>query len=402
MDIMADVDPAARYIPLEGLSLAIVVVSLVCIIFSVTAVGIRIYARVLDGLFGFDDTLVLAGTLTYMADVGLAVYSAHIGVGSVNAKHNAWMSMEAPKMFMIWILVYVVSLATIKSSICVTLLRIGNAKTSMRIAVWVLLAITWASFIVTFVGVLLFCRPIAANWDTSLLTSGEGSCAAMEVMIALSHTATASSIITDLGCVVLPGMMLWGIQMKSKAKLGVFALLSFASLASIMTICRAPYINHYNAPLDNLMFWVGHIVLFSNIETAIGCVATSIPTIRLFVARNKTPNPSGANTPTPLNGSKSLVTFGSMPIGNNNNNDKETRAKSRNMFRNPTDTGLTFTTVHAKGDWERLQDGDSDKGDLREEDVGPKKGIRADYTYSVELSQSPKHQERSFHDDRKP
>lgn len=161
--------------------------------------------------------------------------------------------MEAPKVLTIWILVYVVSLATIKSSICVTLLRIGNTKTSLRVAAWVLLAITWASFMVTFVGVLLFCRPIEANWNTSLLLEGKGSCASMEVMIALSHTATGTTILTDAACVVLPGMMLWDIQMKRRAKLGVFALLSFASLASIMTICRAPYIQHYAHPLDNLM-----------------------------------------------------------------------------------------------------------------------------------------------------
>lgn len=161
--------------------------------------------------------------------------------------------MEGPKVLTIWILVYVVSLATIKSSICVTLLRVGNAKASLRIGVWVLLAITWASFTVTFVGVLLFCRPIAANWDTSLILSGEGTCASMEVMIGLSHTATASTIVTDAACVVLPGLMLWDMQMTRKAKLGIFGLLSFASLASIMTICRAPYINHYATPLDNLM-----------------------------------------------------------------------------------------------------------------------------------------------------
>lgn len=106
---------------------------------------------------------------------------------------------------------------------------------------------------VTFVGVLLFCSPIEASWNTALILEGKGSCASMEVMIALSHTATASTIITDAACVVLPGIMLWDIQMKKKAKLGVFALLSFASLASITTICRAPYIQHYANPLDNLM-----------------------------------------------------------------------------------------------------------------------------------------------------
>jgi hypothetical protein len=140
------------------------------------------------------------------------------------------MAQESVKYFTIWILVYVVSLATIKSSICVTLLRIANTQKPLRIAVWSLLVITWSSFIVTFVGVLLFCRPIEANWNTALIAAGEGTCAPMEVMIGLSHTATVSTIITDVGCVVLPGLVLWNVQMKFQAKLNVFMLLSFASL----------------------------------------------------------------------------------------------------------------------------------------------------------------------------
>jgi hypothetical protein len=60
----SDVDPNARYVPLEGLSLAIVVVSSTCIVFSMLAVALRTYARATDGLFGFDDGLVLAGTVS--------------------------------------------------------------------------------------------------------------------------------------------------------------------------------------------------------------------------------------------------------------------------------------------------------------------------------------------------
>ncbi|KAI0134043.1 hypothetical protein BJ170DRAFT_183014 [Xylariales sp. AK1849] len=389
---MAAVDPNATYLPLEGLSLGIVVVSLICLVFSVISVGARTYVRLSDGLFGFDDGLVFAGTVAYIADVAVACYAASVGVGTVNAKHNAFMSQEAPKMFTIWILIYVVSLATIKSSICVTLLRIGDTKAALRIAVWVLLFITWASFIVTFVGVLAYCRPIAANWDTSLLLTGEGHCASTEVMIGLSHTATASTIVTDTACVVLPGIILWNIQMKREAKFAVFGLLSFASVASIVTICRAPYISHYAHPTDDLMFWVGHIVLFSNIETAIGCVASSIPTLRIYLMRSRERSQSGLQAPSSNirspGDSTSLVTFGSRP-----NDERRGGIRSRGMFRNPTDTGLSLATVHAKGEWERLQDGDSDKGhSLGENGTHGKGGIRADYTYTVELTQTPRPQ----------
>lgn len=60
---MAEVDPNARYVPLEGLSMAIVVISSICIIFSIAAVGLRTYARLQDRLFGLDDGLVVMGTV---------------------------------------------------------------------------------------------------------------------------------------------------------------------------------------------------------------------------------------------------------------------------------------------------------------------------------------------------
>jgi hypothetical protein len=52
------------------------------------------------------------------------------------------------------------------------------------------------------------------------------------------------------------------------------------------------------------------------------------------------------------------------------------------VFTNPTDRGITSTHIN-RGDnnWERLSDEDSDKGIL----VNGQNGIRADYTYSVEL-----------------
>lgn len=49
-------------------------------------------------------------------------------------------------------------------------------------------------------------------------------------MIGLSHTATVTTIATDIGCAALPGLLLWKTQMKPQAKFEVFALMSVASL----------------------------------------------------------------------------------------------------------------------------------------------------------------------------
>lgn len=141
------------------------------------------------------------------------------------------------------------------------------------------------------------------------------------------------------------------------------------SIMRILLICIAPFSDH-----------VGNIVLWSNIESAIGLVAGSLPSLRrLYMTKIKKSSSqegassgynNGANTPV------GLVTFGGTPGGGN--------GRKKSTFRNPTDLGHTVATVHAQGDgdWRRLRDSSSDKESMH--------GIRADYTYEVELTQSPK------------
>jgi hypothetical protein len=154
------------------------------------------------------------------------------------------------KYYTIWILIYVVALATVKSSICITILRIASNKLNMRIAVYVLLAVTWASFFITFIGTLLYCQPVNAMWNTMLVLTGKGKCAPVKTFIIIAHTATVSTILTDLALVVVPAIMLWNTQMKRQAKLQAFGLLSFASVASIITMVRIPYINEFSTMTD--------------------------------------------------------------------------------------------------------------------------------------------------------
>jgi hypothetical protein len=135
-----------------------------------------------------------------------------------------WLSVEGKKYLMLWMMVYVIGLATIKCSICVTLFRVAAANRTFKIAIYVLLGLTISTFIVTIVGILLLCKPVSANWD------GQGECAAMSSMVALSYTSTASTIVTDLSLAILPGIMVMGTPMKLLQKLSVVGLLSFGSV----------------------------------------------------------------------------------------------------------------------------------------------------------------------------
>ena len=110
--------------------------------------------------YGKGNELTSSSQIVYIPVVGLATYGCLVGLGRMNEDLNAWQQAEAVKYYLIWILVYVVALATIKSSVCITIRRIASIKKPLRITVWVLLAVTWASFLVTFLGTLLYCQPV--------------------------------------------------------------------------------------------------------------------------------------------------------------------------------------------------------------------------------------------------
>ncbi|KAK8061690.1 hypothetical protein PG994_008056 [Apiospora phragmitis] len=361
------VDPNRLWVEhLDGTGLATVVTSVICGFVSIVVVGLRCFMRSGDKTFGLDDGFMLGGLILYIVDVVLGSIGSMHGLGTVNAKLNTTMMIEATKYLMIWMLIYVCGLMLIKASICMTLWRIASTNKTYRVCILLLLAIIVGNFLTTFIGVLLLCSPVEANWNTALVAQGKARCASMDAMIGLSYTSTAVSIATDMACAVLPGVILWRTQMAFRAKISVAVLLSFGSFTT-------------ETPLDNLPYHVGNIVLWSNVESAIGLVAGSLPSLRrLIMAKVKKPSSQeGASNGYSDNAHKpvGLVTFGGTGAG--------VGRSKKGTFRNPTDLGHTVATVHAQGDgdWRRLRDSSSDKESLR--------GIRADYTYEVELTQSP-------------
>ncbi|KAK8043383.1 hypothetical protein PG993_005813 [Apiospora rasikravindrae] len=377
------VDPNRLWVEhLDRTGLATIVTSIICGFISIIVVGLRSFVRTRDKTFGLDDGFMLGGLILYIVDVILGSIGSMHGLGTVNAKLNPTMMMEATKYLMIWMLIYVCGLMLIKASICMTLFRIASTNKTYRFCIILLLAIIVGNFLTTFIGVLMLCSPVEANWNTALVAQGKAKCASTDAMIGLSYTSTAVSIATDMACAVLPGVILWRTQMAMRTKISVTILLSFGSFASISTMVRTPYIEYYRTPLDNLPYHVGNIVLWSNVESAIGLVAGSLPSLRRLILAKVKKSSAGesasngyhhnsANTPV------GLVTFGGTPLTGAGGRKKST-------FRNPTDLGHTVATVHAQGDgdWRRLRDSSSDKESLH--------GIRADYTYEVELTQSPK------------
>lgn len=173
---------------------------------------------------------------------------------------------------------YAWSLPFIKSSICLTMLRIITAK-SLRITVWVamiasivsasesscqpstlqvtlplpigkpshksnpLLSTIHTHTVVGFVAVVALCQPLAYYWDTSIQG---GWCASAQIITGISYLISVMAIITDWTCALVPCYVVWNLQMKSRLKLSVCAVLALGIIASAATVVRLPYLAYYN------------------------------------------------------------------------------------------------------------------------------------------------------------
>lgn len=158
--------------------------------------------------------------------------------------------------------------------------------------------------------------------------------------------------------------------------------------ASIITMVRIPYVNKFENQTDlpckphpspspsksKLTFstvWVCHIILCSNVETGIGCFASSLPSLRHFLP--------GAHDGSTDPHSKRHVSSSKLITGNS------TRARGGGSYRNPTDVGFSLSSVHhgrKEDNWERLQDAISEEG--IDQGHGAK-GIYAERTYQVDV-----------------
>ncbi|KAK2029944.1 hypothetical protein LX32DRAFT_638591 [Colletotrichum zoysiae] len=370
---MSTVDPNQQYLEtLDGTGLSLFVVSIVGAILSLIVVALRTHQRLLSRSFKLDDGLMIFGLAVYIVDVVLACLGAKTGLGTRNARLSPSMMVDSIKYLMLWMLLYITALCAVKASICYTTLRIATTMPKLRMAVYALLGLTVASFLTAFIGVLMLCRPVEANWNQSLIAEGRGECSSVTSMLALSYTSTAATIATDLACAVLPAIILWQTQMKLSTKIVVSTILSFGSFASICTMIRTPYIDNYNRPLDDFAYHIANIPLWSNIETAVGIVAGSLPALRQLVTRHAATQASSKGTGGSSGlhpASAALVTIGGSGAAN--------KSKGRKGLKSNFDVDDA-----EQGDWTRLdEDTASDK-----ESTVPIRGIRKETTYEVEMS----------------
>ncbi|KAF9875413.1 cation-transporting atpase 4 [Colletotrichum karsti] len=201
----------------------------------------------------------------------IAVYA---GMGTADARLKEWNSVAGVKWLVFFQITYAWSLPFIKSSICFTVFRITNRR-RYRFILWSVMIASVLSTTVGFIAVVAVCRPISFTWDKSQ----DGVCAPSNIITSISYMISVLAIITDWTCAIVPTFVVWGLQMKSRVKASVCAVLALGAVASAATIIRLPYLQYYNQ-VNDYLHNIANIVLWSIFECGIGIIAGSLPSLR--------------------------------------------------------------------------------------------------------------------------
>jgi hypothetical protein len=132
-----------------------------------------------------------------------------------------------------WQAFYAGSLPFIKSSICITLMRI----TEQRMYLNILRGLIILSVALSTVGLIVIvnqCHPLDKYWDKRV----SGTCWPPIIATVLSYAASASNVITDLAVATIPFFLLRHVQMRSKLKLYVRLILGLGILCVPLAAIR--------------------------------------------------------------------------------------------------------------------------------------------------------------------
>ncbi|KAF6819676.1 cation-transporting atpase 4 [Colletotrichum plurivorum] len=245
---------------------------------SLIVVILRGWARQKTGAIGWDDFLMMAGLAIFLACCVFTSMAINAGMGTADERLTDW-----NQWLVFFQITYAWSLPFIKTSICLTVFRITNRRRHRVILGGVMVA-SMLSTTVGFVAVVAVCRPVSYTWDKSI----DEKCAPSTIITTISYVISVLAIITDWTCAIVPTVVVWGLQMKSRVKASVCAVLALVAVASAATIVRLPYLQYSNKPENYFRKLLAHfhhpnianIVLWSIFECGIGIIAGSLPSLR--------------------------------------------------------------------------------------------------------------------------
>lgn len=206
------------------------------------------------------------------------------------------MYMKFAKVLYIHSIIIMVGISTVKISIAFFLLRLSTRTPYSRFLYGVIVFIVMLTLACA--GTLIFqCLPVEATWDARLrpppFGTGDAKCYSMTIFRNLGLmnscecfcasalpvlTLVAFNIITDVLFATLPIPLIWKLQLNTRTKVSLIAVLSLGWFACAAAIIKA--IQQWNVLTDP--DWTVHdsFNIWNYIEFTVGIIAASLPSLK--------------------------------------------------------------------------------------------------------------------------
>ncbi|RYP18747.1 hypothetical protein DL765_003769 [Monosporascus sp. GIB2] len=255
----------------RGLSRALSVLSIIFLVLATIVITLRIWVRAWmlkdNKGWGLDDTLAVMGFIPFAVFCVYAIFGAYYGLGTLDRDLNRFLIMRGTEYMFYCQLTIAISVPFTKASIAVTVMP--------------------GSCISGVIGLLITCKPLAAKWNPGL-----GTCSGNDIILMGSYAFSWIAIASDLACAVIPYLIVRNLEMPRRSKHSIIVILGIGVLASVACVVRIPYFSYYTKT-ENVLYGVGYVILWSAVESAVGIIAGSLPSLRkLFGYYFETPNNS--------------------------------------------------------------------------------------------------------------
>ncbi|KAI8625304.1 hypothetical protein F5Y19DRAFT_479813 [Xylariaceae sp. FL1651] len=243
-------------------------------IFALTVSGLRIYSRAfLVKSFGVDDGFMIGAVLSALVSYILYIYQSQHGLGT----HMVFVSDDDLFAFgaatFAQTIINLLSLGLLKISLSFSLLRLSRSKIFSRI-VWSAIAIVSIYTIFAWLTLFLYCKPLSGFWDQS----SHPKCYSIDLFIEFGVANTALSIITDITLASLPIPIIWQLQLKTRTRMYLIAILSLgwgAVAIGIVKAIKQLNFKHYSDSTYDIS-----IVFWAFIQVNVSIIAACAPQLK--------------------------------------------------------------------------------------------------------------------------
>lgn len=204
---------------------------------------------------------------------GVVAWGTTVGIGTPDSiiNQNPKIFLQAAKVIYWLNVTYLLAIGFIKASICSTLLRIntGSSQRGVNWALWLIMVSIVLSTLGELITFLVRCDPSGGCKDPN------------QTIAILQWIGVAVFIALDLALAIVPVFIIRGLKMKKSLKLSTGLILGLGGIACLGAILRIPsQLEAVGKDGKNELYKLGSFVLWSEIETGLGIIASCLPMLR--------------------------------------------------------------------------------------------------------------------------